>query len=228
MNGIVDTGMVTLVLPKNVVERLGLEHQGAAFVTDADERRNERPVARPVAVRLRMSTPYETRDSSAVSSAGTEAQDNARERPMSTIGNIIWIVLGGIWMSLLWVIAGVIMFVTVIGIPWGRSCFVIAGFALFPFGHEAVSRKLVIGQDEPRHGNRGCGGKHRVAAAGRLVACVGPLGRGGNHLSDGAACETPGVCGLAQSSILLVNTHLPWIADWMPALEDRRHAERWK
>ena len=43
-----------------------------------------------------------------------------------------------------------------------------------------------------------------------------------------AACETPGVCGLAQSSILLVNTHLPWIADWMPALEDRRHAERWK
>ena len=33
---------------------------------------------------------------------------------------------------------------------------------------------------------------------------------------------------MAQSSILLVNTHLPWIADWMPALEDRRHAERWK
>ena len=45
---------------------------------------------------------------------------------------------------------------------------------------------------------------------------------------ESEACETPGVCGLAQSSILLVNTHLPWIADWMPALEDRRHAERWK
>ena len=44
----------------------------------------------------------------------------------------------------------------------------------------------------------------------------------------GAACETPGAGGLAQSSILLVNTHSPWIADWMPALEDRRHAERWK
>ena len=43
-----------------------------------------------------------------------------------------------------------------------------------------------------------------------------------------AACETPGAFGLAQSSILLVNTHSPWIADWMPALEDRRHAERWK
>ena len=33
---------------------------------------------------------------------------------------------------------------------------------------------------------------------------------------QGAACETPGACGLAQPSILLVNTHLPWIADWMP------------
>ena len=39
-------------------------------------------------------------------------------------------------------------------------------------------------------------------------------------------CETPGAGGLAQSSILLVNTHSPWIADWMPAPEDRRHAER--
>ncbi len=47
-------------------------------------------------------------------------------------------------------------------------------------------------------------------------------------LYEGAACETPGAGGLAQSSILLVNTHSPWIADWMPALEDRRHAERWK
>ena len=46
--------------------------------------------------------------------------------------------------------------------------------------------------------------------------------------TEGAACETPGAFGLAQSSILLVNTHSPWIADWMPALEDRRHAERWK
>ena len=48
------------------------------------------------------------------------------------------------------------------------------------------------------------------------------------EFDKGAACETPGAGGLAQSSILLVNTHSPWIADWMPAPEDRRHAERWK
>ena len=67
---------------------------------------------------------------------------------MSTIGNIIWILLGGIWMSIGWVIAGAIMFVTIIGIPWGRSCFVIARFTLFPFGHEAVSRRTVSGRED--------------------------------------------------------------------------------
>ena len=74
---------------------------------------------------------------------------------MSTIGNIIWIVLGGIWMSLGWVIAGVIMYLTVIGIPWGRSCFVIAGFTLLPFGNEAVPRELVTGRDDVGTGDAG-------------------------------------------------------------------------
>ncbi len=46
VDGIVDTGAVTLMLPQNVVERLGLERQGTAFVTYADER----PLAGPVSV----------------------------------------------------------------------------------------------------------------------------------------------------------------------------------
>ena len=52
VDGVVDTGAVTLVLPQNVVERLGLEQQGTAFVTCADERRDERPLAGPVTVRI--------------------------------------------------------------------------------------------------------------------------------------------------------------------------------
>lgn len=52
VDGIVDTGAVTLVLPQNVVERLGLEQQGTAFVTYADERREERPLAGPVSLRF--------------------------------------------------------------------------------------------------------------------------------------------------------------------------------
>ena len=74
---------------------------------------------------------------------------------MSTIGNIIWILLGGIWMSIDWVIAGVIMYVTIIGIPWGRSCFVIARFTLLPFGHEAVPRQVVTGQEDLGTGTAG-------------------------------------------------------------------------
>ncbi len=74
---------------------------------------------------------------------------------MSTIGNILWIVLGGIWMTLGWVIAGVVMYLTVIGIPWGRSCFVIAEFTLLPFGREAVPRELVTGRDDVGTGDAG-------------------------------------------------------------------------
>ena len=48
----VDTGAVMLVLPRNVVERLGLETQRTAVVTYADERREERPLAGPVTVRI--------------------------------------------------------------------------------------------------------------------------------------------------------------------------------
>ena len=51
VDGVVDTGAVTLVLPQNVVERLGLQQQGTAFVTDVDERR-ERPLAGPVTVQI--------------------------------------------------------------------------------------------------------------------------------------------------------------------------------
>ena len=53
VDGLVDTRAVTLVLPQNVVERVGPEQQGTAFVTYADERREERPLAGPATVRIR-------------------------------------------------------------------------------------------------------------------------------------------------------------------------------
>lgn len=52
VDGIVDTGAVTLVLPQNVVERLGLAAQRTVIVTYTDERKEERPVAGPVTVRI--------------------------------------------------------------------------------------------------------------------------------------------------------------------------------
>ncbi|MEI8598518.1 YccF domain-containing protein [Vibrio sp. M60_M31a] len=58
---------------------------------------------------------------------------------MRTLGNIIWFVLGGVFMGLLWWFFGILAFINIIGIPWGRACFVMGNFSFFPFG-KAISR----------------------------------------------------------------------------------------
>lgn len=59
------------------------------------------------------------------------------------LGNILWFLLGGVLMGLAWWFVGLIACITIIGIPWGKACFVMGQFSFFPFGKEAVSRKLV-------------------------------------------------------------------------------------
>lgn len=59
---------------------------------------------------------------------------------MRTLGNIIWFLFGGVFMGLLWWLFGILAFISIIGIPWGRACFVMGNFSFFPFGKEAVSR----------------------------------------------------------------------------------------
>ena len=61
------------------------------------------------------------------------------------IGNILWFILGGFFMGLAWAFVGLFAFVSIIGIPWGRACFMIAGFTFWPFGREAVNREVVTG-----------------------------------------------------------------------------------
>lgn len=74
---------------------------------------------------------------------------------MSAIGNFLWFVLGGFVMGLAWWLAGLLAFVTIVGIPWGRACFVIGSFAFFPFGKEAVSRKSLTRRDDVGTGGLG-------------------------------------------------------------------------
>jgi uncharacterized membrane protein YccF (DUF307 family) len=74
---------------------------------------------------------------------------------MSAIGNFLWFVLGGFVMGLAWWLAGLLAFVTIVGIPWGRACFVIGSFAFFPFGKEAVSRKSLTKRDDVGTGGLG-------------------------------------------------------------------------
>jgi uncharacterized membrane protein YccF (DUF307 family) len=60
---------------------------------------------------------------------------------MRAIGNFLWFILGGVLMGLAWWLAGLLAFVTIVGIPWGRACFVIGQFAFLPFGREAMNRE---------------------------------------------------------------------------------------
>ena len=65
---------------------------------------------------------------------------------MGAIGNFLWFILGGVFMGLGWWLAGLLAFVSIIGIPWGRACFVIGNFTFFPFGAEFVTRLGGIGR----------------------------------------------------------------------------------
>lgn len=67
---------------------------------------------------------------------------------MRTIGNLLWLLLGGVYMGLAWWVAGVLMYVSIIGIPFGRACFEIGTFTFFPFGHEAVRRDELTGRED--------------------------------------------------------------------------------
>jgi uncharacterized membrane protein YccF (DUF307 family) len=59
---------------------------------------------------------------------------------MKTLLNVIWLVLSGFWLFLGYVIAGVIMCVLIVTIPWGIASFRIAAYALWPFGRDVVSK----------------------------------------------------------------------------------------
>src|SRR5215204_6918889 len=68
--------------------------------------------------------------------------------PVSLLLNIIWIVLGGAWMAFGWLVAAVIMAITIIGIPWARAAFNIAAYTLLPFGSKAVRRDELTGMED--------------------------------------------------------------------------------
>jgi uncharacterized membrane protein YccF (DUF307 family) len=67
----------------------------------------------------------------------------------------LWIAFGGLWMAIAWLIAAVIMAVTIIGLPWTRAAFNIAAYTLLPFGHKAVSRAEYFGREDAGTGALG-------------------------------------------------------------------------
>lgn len=67
---------------------------------------------------------------------------------MTLLLNILWFILGGFFSGLGWLFATVLMAITIVGIPWVRSCFNLAMFSFWPFGRDVISRKELTGQDD--------------------------------------------------------------------------------
>lgn len=58
---------------------------------------------------------------------------------MKFLGNLLWLVLGGLIVALYYYLMGLLFCITIIGIPFGVQLFKIGTFALWPFGHEVIS-----------------------------------------------------------------------------------------
>lgn len=55
------------------------------------------------------------------------------------LGNIIWFIFCGLWMAIIYAVAGIIMFILIITIPFGIASFRMANYALWPFGRTVVA-----------------------------------------------------------------------------------------
>lgn len=64
---------------------------------------------------------------------------------MKILGNIIWVVFGGLGIAIEYFLSGLAMMITIIGIPFGLQSMKLGLFALWPFGSEIVEK-------EPQHG----------------------------------------------------------------------------
>lgn len=57
---------------------------------------------------------------------------------LNTIMNVIWIIFGGFWIALSHIVLGLLLCITIIGIPFGRQHFKFIKLAFFPFGKQVV------------------------------------------------------------------------------------------
>jgi Predicted membrane protein len=58
---------------------------------------------------------------------------------MNLFGNLIWLIFGGLMAALGYFLGGIVLCITVIGVPWGLQCFKLAGLVLWPFGKRLLA-----------------------------------------------------------------------------------------
>lgn len=64
----------------------------------------------------------------------------------SLLLNILWIVFGGAWMAAGWLVAALVMAITIVGLPWARAALMLAAYTLLPFGQTVVRRDVHEGR----------------------------------------------------------------------------------
>ena len=64
---------------------------------------------------------------------------------MSIVGNILWFIFGGLLIFLDYCIGGIVLCISIIGIPFGIQCFKMSKMALMPFGREVFDQKQPTG-----------------------------------------------------------------------------------
>ncbi len=69
--------------------------------------------------------------------------------------NILWLVLGGIWSAIAWFLVGILAAITIVGLPWARSCFMLANYTLWPFGRDVIARDELYGREDLGTGGLG-------------------------------------------------------------------------
>jgi uncharacterized membrane protein YccF (DUF307 family) len=132
----------------------------------------------------------------------------------SLLLNLLWIAFGGLWMAAGWVIAGIIMAITIVGLPWTPAAFNIASYTLLPFGRKAVSRADYLGREDVGTGPLGTIGNlvwlvlagwwlalgHLVTAIMLAITIIGSL----------RLVEAGRDCALAGWKVIVAADHAPF------------------
>jgi uncharacterized membrane protein YccF (DUF307 family) len=57
---------------------------------------------------------------------------------VKTVLNVIWLVLAGFWLALAYLLAAVVLAITIVGLPFAKQSLKLAHYALWPFGRALV------------------------------------------------------------------------------------------
>jgi uncharacterized membrane protein YccF (DUF307 family) len=76
-------------------------------------------------------------------------------RAMTLILNILWFILGGFVAGLWWLACGLILAITIVGLPWAQAAWRIGGFSFAPFGKRVVGREEITGREDLGTGSVG-------------------------------------------------------------------------